>query len=137
VAVDYTKQNFEDVARDVDVVLDSVGKDTLARSYGVVKKGGFIATLVARLIKLSSINMGFAAHRFRSSERSATGGNRKTDRRQKNQANRVRSLSLTDAAKARNRRRPITPRQNRPEGGGRTEVMNWEAINAIAQLIGC
>src|SRR6202023_2529171 len=49
VAVDYTKQKFEDVAKDVDVVLDSVGKDTLARSYGVVKKGGFIVTLVARL----------------------------------------------------------------------------------------
>jgi NADPH:quinone reductase-like Zn-dependent oxidoreductase len=49
VAVDYTKQKFEDVAKDVDVVLDSVGKDTLARSYGVVKKGGFIATLVAEL----------------------------------------------------------------------------------------
>jgi len=48
-AVDYTKQKFEDVAKDVDVVLDSVGKDTLARSYGVVKKGGFIATLVSRL----------------------------------------------------------------------------------------
>src|SRR5438874_2400251 len=47
VAIDYTKQKFEDVAKDVDVVLDSVGKDTLARSYGVVKKGGFIATLVA------------------------------------------------------------------------------------------
>src|SRR5438552_9989193 len=39
VAVDYTKQKFEDAAKDVDVVLDSVGKDTLARSYGVVKKG--------------------------------------------------------------------------------------------------
>jgi NADPH:quinone reductase-like Zn-dependent oxidoreductase len=49
VAVDYTKQKFEDVAKDVDVVLDSVGKDTLARSYGVVKKGGFIATLVSRV----------------------------------------------------------------------------------------
>src|SRR6184192_1738749 len=49
VSVDYTKQKFEDMAKDVDVVLDSVGKDTLARSYGVVKKGGFIATLVARL----------------------------------------------------------------------------------------
>lgn len=47
VAVDYTKTKFEDVAKDVDVVLDSVGKDTLSRSYGVVKKGGFIATLVA------------------------------------------------------------------------------------------
>lgn len=49
VAVDYSKQNFEDVARDVDVVLDTVGKDTLQRSYGVVKRGGFIVTLVARL----------------------------------------------------------------------------------------
>src|ERR1700724_1423300 len=49
VAVDYTKQKFEDVAKDVDVVLDSSGKATLARSCGVVKKGGFIVTLVARL----------------------------------------------------------------------------------------
>jgi NADPH:quinone reductase-like Zn-dependent oxidoreductase len=48
VAIDYTKQKFEDVAKDVDVVLDSVGKDTLARSYGVVKKGGFIVSIVAR-----------------------------------------------------------------------------------------
>lgn len=49
VAIDYTRQKFEDVAKDVDVVLDSVGRDTLKRSYGVVKKGGFIATLVSRL----------------------------------------------------------------------------------------
>ena len=49
VAIDYTKQKFEDIAKDVDVVMDSVGKDTLVRSYGVVKKGGFISTLVSRL----------------------------------------------------------------------------------------
>src|SRR5438477_71686 len=48
VAIDYTKIKFEDVAKDVDVVLDPVGRDTLARSYAVVKKGGFIATLVSR-----------------------------------------------------------------------------------------
>jgi NADPH:quinone reductase-like Zn-dependent oxidoreductase len=48
VAIDYTKQKFEDIAKDVDVVLDSIGKDTLARSYGVVKKGGIIVSLVAR-----------------------------------------------------------------------------------------
>jgi NADPH:quinone reductase-like Zn-dependent oxidoreductase len=48
VAIDYTKQKFEDVAKDVDVVLDSIGKDTLARSYAVVKKGGFVVSLVAR-----------------------------------------------------------------------------------------
>ena len=48
VAIDYTKQNFENIAKDVDVVLDSIGKDTLARSYGVVKKAGIIVSLVAR-----------------------------------------------------------------------------------------
>jgi len=48
VAVDYTRAKFEDIAKDVDVVLDSVGKDTLARSYGVVKKGGYIVSLVAQ-----------------------------------------------------------------------------------------
>jgi NADPH:quinone reductase-like Zn-dependent oxidoreductase len=47
VAIDYTKQKFEDVAKDVDVVLDCVGKDTLQRSYAVVKKGGFLVTIVA------------------------------------------------------------------------------------------
>src|SRR5437870_10725131 len=48
VAVDYTKTRFEDVVKDVDAVLDPVGKETLARSYGVVKKGGIVMSLVAR-----------------------------------------------------------------------------------------
>jgi NADPH:quinone reductase-like Zn-dependent oxidoreductase len=46
--VDYTKTKFEVVAKDVDAVLDPVGKETLARSYGVVKKGGIVMSLVAR-----------------------------------------------------------------------------------------
>jgi NADPH:quinone reductase-like Zn-dependent oxidoreductase len=46
VAIDYTKQKFEDVAKDVDLVLDSVGDDTLKRSYGVVRKGGMIVSIV-------------------------------------------------------------------------------------------
>jgi NADPH:quinone reductase-like Zn-dependent oxidoreductase len=48
VAIDYSKTRFEDVAKDVDTVLDPVGKETLARSYGVVKKGGIVMSLVAR-----------------------------------------------------------------------------------------
>ena len=48
VAVDYTKTRFEDIAKDVDAVLDPVGKETLARSYGLVKKGGIVMSLVAR-----------------------------------------------------------------------------------------
>jgi NADPH:quinone reductase-like Zn-dependent oxidoreductase len=46
VAIDYTKTKFEDVAKDVDVVLDTVGRDTLKRSYPVVKKGGIIVSIV-------------------------------------------------------------------------------------------
>ena len=49
IAIDYTKQKFEDAAKDVDVVLDTVGGETLARTYPVVKRGGFISTIVARL----------------------------------------------------------------------------------------
>src|SRR6266513_730018 len=48
VAIDYAKTKFEDVAKDVDAVLDPVGKETLARSYAAVKKGGIIMSLVAR-----------------------------------------------------------------------------------------
>jgi len=48
VAIDYTKQKFEEIVHDVDLVLDPVGRDTLARSYSVVKKGGIIVTLVSR-----------------------------------------------------------------------------------------
>jgi NADPH:quinone reductase-like Zn-dependent oxidoreductase len=46
VAIDYTRTKFEDVAKDVNVVLDTVGRDTLERSYGVVKKGGIIVSIV-------------------------------------------------------------------------------------------
>lgn len=51
VSIDYTKTKFEEVAKDVDVVLDPVGKDTLARSYGVVKKGGIVVSLVSSIDK--------------------------------------------------------------------------------------
>jgi NADPH:quinone reductase-like Zn-dependent oxidoreductase len=47
-AIDYTKQKFEELLHDVDLVLDPVGRDTLARSYGVVKKGGIVVSIVSR-----------------------------------------------------------------------------------------
>src|SRR5437773_5728583 len=43
--IDYTTTKFEDVVKDVDVVFDAVRGDTLARSYGVVKKGGIIVSI--------------------------------------------------------------------------------------------
>ncbi|WP_197041000.1 NADP-dependent oxidoreductase [Chondromyces apiculatus] len=45
-AIDYTKTKFEDVVRNVDVVLDNVGGDTTTRSLDVIRKGGFLATLL-------------------------------------------------------------------------------------------
>ena len=49
VTVDYKTQRFEDFAKDVDLVLDTVGGETLARSYGLVREGGTIVTIVTRL----------------------------------------------------------------------------------------
>ena len=47
-AIDYSKTKFEDVVKNVDVVLDATRTDALQRSYGVVKKGGFIVTITGR-----------------------------------------------------------------------------------------
>ena len=44
--VDYQKTRFEEVVREVDVVLDTVGGDTLERSFKVLKKGGILVSLV-------------------------------------------------------------------------------------------
>jgi NADPH:quinone reductase-like Zn-dependent oxidoreductase len=43
--IDYTKTKFEDVVKDVDIVLEATRSDSMARSYGVVKKGGFIVSI--------------------------------------------------------------------------------------------
>jgi len=44
-AIDYTTTKFEDVVRDVDVVLNCVRADALGRSYGVVRKRGIIVSI--------------------------------------------------------------------------------------------
>jgi NADPH:quinone reductase-like Zn-dependent oxidoreductase len=44
-AIDYTTTKFEDVVKDVDAVLNCARADALARSYGVVKKGGVIVSI--------------------------------------------------------------------------------------------
>ena len=49
--IDYTTTKFEETVPDVDVVLDPIGKQTLARSYGIVKKGGIIMSLVSSVDK--------------------------------------------------------------------------------------
>jgi NADPH:quinone reductase-like Zn-dependent oxidoreductase len=43
--LDYTAVRFEDKVRDVDIVLDTVGGDTLERSWGILRKGGVLITV--------------------------------------------------------------------------------------------
>jgi len=47
-AIDYANQKFEELVKDVDVVFDPIGGDTLERSYGIVKSGGFIVSIVGQ-----------------------------------------------------------------------------------------
>jgi len=46
VVIDYRAEKFEELARDVDVVLDPIGGDTQRRSLGVLKEGGILVSLV-------------------------------------------------------------------------------------------
>jgi NADPH:quinone reductase-like Zn-dependent oxidoreductase len=46
-AIDYKASRFEKEVRDVDVVFDAVGGDTLERSWGVLKPGGRMITIAA------------------------------------------------------------------------------------------
>jgi len=45
--IDYQSTRFEDVVSDVDVVFDTIGGDTQERSFGVLKKGGFLVSAVS------------------------------------------------------------------------------------------
>ena len=44
-AIDYSKTKFEDVVKDVDLVFEATRSDSMARSYGIVKKGGFVVSV--------------------------------------------------------------------------------------------
>lgn len=46
-AIDYRSGDFAAKMKDVDFVLDSVGGDTLKSSYGVVRKGGLLLSIVS------------------------------------------------------------------------------------------
>lgn len=44
--VDYTRQPFEEVVKDVDVVFDTIGGDTLEQAFKTLKKRGFLVSAV-------------------------------------------------------------------------------------------
>jgi NADPH:quinone reductase-like Zn-dependent oxidoreductase len=46
--IDYTTTRFEDVVRDVDAVIDTVGGDALERSLGVLRPGGVLVSIAGQ-----------------------------------------------------------------------------------------
>jgi 2-desacetyl-2-hydroxyethyl bacteriochlorophyllide A dehydrogenase len=59
--IDYTQTRFEEKTHDVDVVLDTVGGETLDRSYKVVKKGGMVVTILGPLDRAAAQRYGIRA----------------------------------------------------------------------------
>ena len=47
--IDYRTTQFEDVVRDMDAVIDTVGGDLIERSLPVVRKGGIFVTVAGRV----------------------------------------------------------------------------------------
>ena len=44
--VDYTRVKFQERVREVDVVFDMVGGETLERSFETLRRGGYLVTIV-------------------------------------------------------------------------------------------
>jgi NADPH:quinone reductase-like Zn-dependent oxidoreductase len=62
--IDYKSQRFEDVVKDLDVVLDTVGADTFDRSWAVLKPGGTLVTTVAHILGGAEKAHGVSAKSF-------------------------------------------------------------------------
>jgi len=45
--IDYREERFEEKARELDVIFDGVGGETLRRSWGLLKEGGRMVTIAA------------------------------------------------------------------------------------------
>jgi NADPH:quinone reductase-like Zn-dependent oxidoreductase len=59
--VDYTREKFEERVREVDVVYDTVGGDTLERSFKTIRRGGCLVTTVAPPSNERAENFGIRA----------------------------------------------------------------------------
>src|SRR5437660_1765650 len=46
--IDYRATRFEEMVKETDSVIDTVGVDTLDRSYGVLKRGGIVVSSAAQ-----------------------------------------------------------------------------------------
>ncbi len=61
--IDYTTTRFEDVVSDIDVVLDTMAEDTRERSWGVLKRGGVLVSILGDPSPESAAERGVRAAR--------------------------------------------------------------------------
>ena len=61
-AIDYSTTPFEDVAGEVDIVLDIVGGDTLERSWTILKPGGILVSTVEPPSEETALSKGVRQH---------------------------------------------------------------------------
>ena len=56
--IDYTHEPFEEKVKDVDVVLDTVGGETQQRSWGVLRRGGILISIVSPVAAEKAASLG-------------------------------------------------------------------------------
>jgi NADPH:quinone reductase-like Zn-dependent oxidoreductase len=66
-AIDYQSQRFEEIARDVDLVLDLVGGETQERSWSALKPGGLVVSALGepsreKAVQHRARGVGYRAH---------------------------------------------------------------------------
>src|SRR4029453_18135682 len=59
--IDYRVRRFEERVKEIDAVFDTVGGETLDRSYGVLKRGGIVVSSASRPSKEKAEHYGVRA----------------------------------------------------------------------------
>ena len=62
--IDYRARRFEERVKEIDAVIDTVGGETLDRSYGVLKRGGIVVSAAAQPSKEKAEHYGVRASFF-------------------------------------------------------------------------
>ena len=62
--IDYKKEDYKNIAKDVDIVFDTLGKNYSLESFEVVKKGGIVVSVVGPLDEASAKMFGLADYKL-------------------------------------------------------------------------
>ena len=63
VVIDYRSQRFEELSKDLDLVLDTIGGETLQRSYSVLRRGGKVISLLEQPDRVRMAELGISGGR--------------------------------------------------------------------------